>query len=117
MLHGFSLAWGLAGTGAALAMIGVRSILVTWWTLSGVFAGGMLGLFLLGVLFRRAGRRSATVGVALGVAATAWMTLSPGSRLPAALQCPLHAHLVIVVGTLVILAAGVAAGRVLGRET
>ena len=39
---------GGIGTGVALAMMGVESILDAWWKLSGVFAGGMLGLFLLG---------------------------------------------------------------------
>ena len=38
---------------AALAMMGVKSILDAW-KISGVFAGGMLGLFLLGFISRRA---------------------------------------------------------------
>lgn len=116
VLHGFTLFWGLAGTGAALAMIGVKSILETWWMLSGIFAGGMLGLFLLGVMFPRAGHRPAAIGVVLGVAITAWMTLSPGSRLPIWLQNPLDQNLVIVAGTLVIIVAGVVSNRFLSRE-
>ena len=45
---------GAAGTGTALAMIGVQSLLSAWWTLSGIFAGGMFGLFLLGFASRKA---------------------------------------------------------------
>ena len=34
-----------------------------WWTLAGVFSGGMLGLFLLGFLSRRASRPAALIAV------------------------------------------------------
>ncbi len=43
-LRVMTVIWGGIGTGVALAMMGVESILDAWWKLSGVFAGGMLGL-------------------------------------------------------------------------
>jgi SSS family solute:Na+ symporter len=38
---------GVIGIMTGVAMIGVKSILDIWWELSGIFAAGMLGLFLL----------------------------------------------------------------------
>ena len=73
VLHGASLVWG------ALAMIGVKVALYAWWTLSGIFAGGMLGLFLLGLISRRAGNPAAVTAVLAGVLVILWMTLTPGS--------------------------------------
>ncbi len=54
VLYLFTVVFGLLGTGLALAMIGVKSLLGAWWGLQGIFSGGILGLFLLG--YRRWGR-------------------------------------------------------------
>jgi SSS family solute:Na+ symporter len=107
-----TLAVGAAGVGIALAMIGVASLLDAWWTLSGVFAGGLLGLFLLGFVSRRAKRPAAVLAVVSGVLVILWMTLSPrlGGEL-AFLRSPLHTNLVIVVGTLTIFVVGVCVSR------
>ena len=78
VLHVTTLAWGAIGTGVALAMIGVKSILGAWWKLSGIFAGAMLGLFLLGLISRKAKRPAAVTGVTVGVLVIFWMTFSPG---------------------------------------
>lgn len=111
VLHGFTIFWGAVGTGAAIAMIGIASILDTWWLLSGIFAGAMLGLFLLGMVCPRANGACAMAGVAAGLLVIVWMTLSPGSRIPEAMQSRLHPHLAIVAGTLTILGVGAAASR------
>jgi SSS family solute:Na+ symporter len=44
--------FGIIGLCTGLAMIGAKSLLDIWWELSGIFAGGMLGLFLLGLISR-----------------------------------------------------------------
>lgn len=112
VLHGASLVWGALGTGVALAMTGVKAALDAWWTLSGIFAGGMLGLFLLGLISRRAGNPAAATAVVIGVLVILWMTLSPGSGiLPDGLQSPFHSFMTVVVGTLVILLAGLLLAR------
>ena len=41
-----------------------------------MFSGGMLGLFLLGRLFRRPGSVAAAMAVLTGVAVIAWITIS-----------------------------------------
>ena len=112
VLYGATVAWGMLGTAVALLLVQVTSALDAWWTLSGIFGGGMLGLFLLGVISRRAGNPAAVAGVCLGMLVIAWMSLS--SRLPdewAALRTGLHAFLIPVFGTLTILLVGLVAAR------
>ena len=103
---------GVLGTGAALLMIGAASLLDVWWTVSGVFAGGLLGLFALDRLAPRAGRAAAQAGVAVGVLVIVWMTASP--RLEgglAVLRNPLHSYMITVIGTLTIFAVGLLMSR------
>lgn len=105
-------AMGLLGMGAGLAMIGVKSILDIWWELSGIFAGGMLGLFLLGLISRRTRNHEALTAVLIGIVVILWMTFSP--FIPeryAFLRNPLHTDMIIVVGTLAIFLAGMVLTR------
>ena len=41
--------WGIAGIAAALLLINAQTALDIWWIIAGIFGGGILGLFLLGV--------------------------------------------------------------------
>jgi SSS family solute:Na+ symporter len=103
---------GLIGTSVAVALIGQKSILDAWWKLQGIFAGGMLGLFILGIIARRARGGVAMLSVILGVLVIGWMTFSPGiADLPSYLRNPLHANMTIVVGTLTIFLVGVLVSR------
>jgi SSS family solute:Na+ symporter len=114
--------WGIVGTLAALAMTQAKSILDVWWELAGICSGGLLGLFLLGRLSKRSGSAAGVIGVTAGVLAILWMTLSPHSDKgwwPKTLDQfanPLHPNLTIVLGTTVILVAGVLASLVLPRR-
>jgi solute:Na+ symporter, SSS family len=106
--------WGVLGTAAAVALIGSRAILDVWWTISGVFAGGMLGLFLLGFLSRRAGNLAAMAGAAAGTLVIGWMIFSPKlAALPEALRSPFHPFLIATAGTLTILLVGLLASQLL----
>ncbi|MCU0288333.1 MAG: sodium:solute symporter [Acidobacteria bacterium] len=100
-----TLCWGLAGTGMALAMIGVSSVLDAWWKLAGIFGGGMLGLFLLGYFARKAGNMAAALSTSLGILVILWMTFSPGKNIHWA--SPFHSFLIPVIGTLAIFLAGI----------
>jgi SSS family solute:Na+ symporter len=107
VLRWSTLAYGTAGTGAALAMIRIRSALDAWWELASILSGGMLGLFLLGFLSRRAKNAEAAAGVLLGIVVIVWMTFSPRlAGWPAELRSPFHTFLTIVGGTLAILLTG-----------
>jgi SSS family solute:Na+ symporter len=72
-----TLFWGAACIGVGLAMIRAKSVLDVWWQMAGVFAGGVLGLFLLGRLCPQARSAAGLAGVAAGVVVTAWMVASP----------------------------------------
>jgi SSS family solute:Na+ symporter len=112
VLRAATIGMGLIGTGVALALIGEESILEAWWVLQGVFAGGLLGLFLLGIISRRAGNPEAVTATLIGISVIAWMTLSPGAAsLPPPLRSGLHANLTIVVGTLTIFGVGLLLSR------
>ena len=99
-----------------MALIDEDSVLDAWWRLQGIFAGGMLGLFLLGLISRRAGNAAAATGVVVGVLVIVWMAFSPQSALPESLQSPFHSHMIIVVGSLTIFLVGLAISRVRGRR-
>ncbi len=107
VLHLSTFVFGALAIVAALAMIKIKSALDVWWELAGIFGGGMLGLFLLGLLSKRAGSRAGLLGVAAGVLVILWMTLSPKiTAFPDAWRSPFHGFLVIVFGTFAILIVG-----------
>jgi SSS family solute:Na+ symporter len=109
ILYSFSLLIGLCGILVALAMIRVQSALDAWWTLSSIFSGGMLGLFLLGYISKKVTSANAAVGVIVGVMLIAWMSLSPIYFTEGWLvrfRSPFHSYLTIVFGTTVIFLSG-----------
>ncbi len=121
--------WGAAGTGLALLLVQVtQSALDMWWTLSGIFSGGMVGLFLLGLISHRARNPQAVCAVILGVLVILWMSLPKiaemflranesslvygiGSTLQnlssGGFASPFNALLIPVFGTLTILLSGI----------
>ena len=117
-LRVMTVVWGIIGTGVALAMMGVESILDAWWKLSGVFAGGMLGLFLLGFISRRANNAGAVTGATVGLLVILWLTFSSGLTGDLEwLRSPFHAHMISVIGTLSIFLIGLGASQVFGRKS
>lgn len=105
-----TLVTGVVGTGISFLLLNVSSALDTWWTLSSIFSGGILGLFLLGMI-SRANNAAAIVAVAAGLLVISWMVVSRLSVWPPALAAaasPFHGFLVIVVGTMTILFTGLA---------
>lgn len=128
VLRASVLIMGALSTWAALLMIGAKSALDLWWALAGILGGGILGLFLLGLLVRRANGLAAGIATICGVAVILWMTWSPKceefaktleERTDSLSQTisPIleafgrykytgHAFLIPVVGTVVILAVG-----------
>ncbi len=133
VLYLSTIVWGVLGTGMALLLIRLtESALDIWWTLSGILGGGMCGLFLLGMISRRARNPSAVSAVLLGVVAILWLSLpeitklllaqrsgSPAHQWGTALQdltvgwlSPFHAFLVPVAGTLTILLTGLTLSQV-----
>ena len=111
-LHMATVVFGLIGLSAGLAMIGAKSLLDTWWKLSGIFAGGMLGLFLLGLVSRRAKNAEAVIATIIGVLVILWMTFSENiSDTYSFVKSSLNSNMIIVVGTLTIFLTGILLAR------
>jgi SSS family solute:Na+ symporter len=112
-LHIATVVFGLIGLCTGLAMIGSKSLLDIWWELSGIFAGGMLGLFLLGLISRQSKNAEAVTATIIGIVVILWMTFS--DRLAGEysfLKSPLHKNMIIVVGTLTIFLVGVLISKI-----
>ncbi|MDR6944009.1 sodium:solute symporter [Mucilaginibacter pocheonensis] len=108
ILHIGTVLFGLAGMGAGIAMIGVKSILDIWWQLSGIFAAGMLGLFLLGIISKQTRNHEAIIATLIGLVVILWLTFP--TIIPdeyAALRSTLNTNMIIVAGTLTIFLTGV----------
>ena len=91
-----SVGVGVAGILVAFAFMSVQSALDAWWALASIFSGGMLGLFLLGYISRKARNFDAVLGVVCGGILVCWIVISPF----------VHANLAIVFGTLLIFLVG-----------
>lgn len=117
-LHLTTVVIGALGTIMALAMINVKSALDAWWSLAGVFSGGMLGLFLLGFISRQARSAGAMVGVTAGALTILWMSLSPRwGGAWSQWSSPFHSFLTIVFGTTAILLVGLLVTQLLKYTT
>jgi len=119
VLQTSTLGWGIMSTALAMTMIHSTSALDVRWELAGIFSGGVLGLFLLGLLCRRADNAVAVLATSTGVLVIAWMSLSRTPIWPDLLKdirSPFHGFLVTVVGTLTILIAGTALALVVGKR-
>ena len=117
-LHISTIVMGALSIVTALALTQINSAaLDMWWKLVGILSGGVLGLFLLGVLSRRATSTHAAIGVSVGATVIAWMTFSPvwKTSLEANnlgwLVSPFHDNLILVVGTMTVLLVGLAVSR------
>jgi SSS family solute:Na+ symporter len=107
VLYVATVVFGILGLLMGLSMIGVKSVLDVWWQLSGIFAGGMLGLFLLGLISKRSKSPEAVTASIIGFLIIVWMSVS--EYIPdrySFLISPFHKNMVIVIGTLSIFLTG-----------
>jgi SSS family solute:Na+ symporter len=95
---------------------GFATIMERAVTVAAILSGGMLGLFFLGFLTRRATRQGCYVGLATCVLFTAWGTLTePRNQLiDLGLNFPLNPILIGLLGHAIVFTVGYAASRVLG---
>ena len=105
---------GALGTAAALFMLTVKGMLDVWWNLAGIFSGGMLGLFLLGMLSRRARSMQAGIAMIVGILVLIWAGFSTTLDLP--VPNPLHPFMTTVLATLAIFATGIVVSRHHARQ-
>jgi len=105
----------------ALSLLQADTILEMWIFINAVVAGGLGGFFLLGFLFPHANDRGARIGVAAGVVAILWCTLShlnpQFGLLPGWIVLNVHPYLIGVVGNVVVLLVGIAASLFFAKPT
>lgn len=95
-----TVVWGILGTAFALLMIRAGSALDTWWQISGIFGGGILGLFLLGLLRVRLTLVQGLIAIGVSVAVITWGTFVRGlDDWPAWIQPTFDPILIGAVGT------------------
>lgn len=103
-LRSMTVLWGVMGTVGALFMIKAESALDTWWEISGIFGGGILGLFLLSLFRIRLKFWQGVIAIALSVVTIAWATFA--RDLPENLkwaECSIETIIIGAVGTAVLL--------------
>jgi SSS family solute:Na+ symporter len=111
-----------AGIGALLVALvmapngSAATIMERAVTVAAILSGGMLGLFFLGFLTRRATRRGCYIGLAACVVFTAWGTLTePKARLlDLGFNFPLNPILIGLLGHAIVFVVGYAASRLVG---
>ena len=104
VLYATSFVVGAIGIVVGLLMMKIDGILDAWWKLASIFSGGMLGLFLLGLVCKSINKTSGVIAVAVGLAVIAWMSF----------LAPLHTYLTIVLGTTAIFLTGFVLTKVSG---
>ena len=100
-----TLGLGLFAVAVGVGVMNVTSALTAFWALQSILSGGMLGLFLLALLAKRAAGLHAAVATALGLLTIAWVTF--GQPLTG-FSFRVHVNLAIVLGTVALVAAGAA---------
>jgi SSS family solute:Na+ symporter len=118
---------GSLGIAAAIAIFRARNqtVLDVWWAISGIFGGGMLGIFLLGLMVKDSTSRGAAIAVAVGSLVILWAALTnpdKGKLLfdTGWLNYPLHSLTIGPVGAGAIIVVGWLESRVFrsaGRES
>lgn len=92
--------WGVLGIAFALLMINAKSALDIWWQISGIFGGGILGLFLLAIFNVKISPKQGIISVIFSILIIVWGTflrdLSPNFSW---LECTIDPIIIGAVGT------------------
>lgn len=104
VLHFATVAMGILGITFGLSMIGVKSLLDVWWKLSGIFAAGMLGIFLLGFLNKNVKNWQAKMAALVGVIIIGLIAFK--ENLPVAFRLPFDSKMTVTLGTASIILTG-----------
>ena len=99
-LRGATILWGVVGTGFGILMIRAGSALNVWWQISGIFGGGILGLFLLSLLRVHLRLWQGMVSIGVSIAVISWGTFA--RELPESwrwAQCSLDRIIIGAAGT------------------
>jgi len=105
------LAAGILSIFFAMLLTKVQSIVDAFFLFSAVVAGGMMGMFFLGLFTKRASRKGLYIGLAVGVTFIAWAVLTnPKQMAPSTLpwlpKFGIHIYWVGLLGNIVVFIAG-----------
>lgn len=103
---------GVLSVAIGVGVMNVHSALSAFWALQSVLSGGMLGLFLLALMAKRARGAHAAVATVLGLVVIAWITFGQQWT---GFSVRLHLNMAIVLGTVALVASGAALSLV-GRK-
>lgn len=96
--------WGLLGTVFALLMIQAESALDLWWQISGIFGGGILGLFILSFLNIRLKLWQGILAIGASIIFITWGTFARDlSETWQWAQCDMDVIIIGAMGTVVLL--------------
>ena len=115
-----TLAFGVLMTfgAVALASVPVKTLMDLMFLIYAIFAGGLAGLFLLGMLSRRTNYAGVSIGIAASVGTSVYLTLSHfGWLLPSQLRCPTHPYLIGAISNTALLLVGYGASLIWSRRT
>ena len=76
VLRWSTVVWGILGTLFALWMISAKSALDVWWQISGIFGGGILGLFLLALMKIKISTKQGVAAVGVSIIIITWGTFA-----------------------------------------
>ncbi|MHC4575524.1 MAG: sodium:solute symporter family transporter [Planctomycetota bacterium] len=103
-----------AGIGAiflALALRRVKSMVEAFFVFNAIMAGGMIGMFFLGLLTRRCSKKGLYIGLVIGVIFIAWATFTNPAqmdplKLPWLPKFGIHIYWLGLLGNIVVFVAG-----------
>lgn len=95
-----TVVWGVLGTLFALLMISAKSALDVWWQISGIFGGGILGLFVLALTNIKLSKTQGIITILVSIAVISWGTfIRTSGAWPDWFVCRIDPILVGAVGT------------------
>lgn len=115
-----TLAAGAIMTCGALALstVPTTTVLHLMFLVYAIFAGGLAGLFLLGMMSRRANARGVAVGIVASLGLSLYLTCSHfGWLVPEGMRSPTHPYLIGALGNSAMLVVGYVASLALARGT
>lgn len=106
-----TILWGFLSIFFAILMIRARSALEIWWQISGIFGGGIFGLFLLAFFRTKLRLWQGLTAIFMSIAVISWITFAQN---PAAgfawLKCSLDPIMAGVMGITALVLTGLAFG-------
>lgn len=113
-----TLLWGITGTVSAFVFVDAGSALDMFWLFAGIFSGGMLGIFLLGIASKKTDSFACASGVIVGILLIVYLTFSQQihSALPFIPKSIFHPFLIPAFGTCSIFIVGFVLGQIVNRK-